>query len=122
MTAKSIRPFIGSKNYTMSRNFYLDLGFKESSISANLSYFSMGEFGFYLQDAYVKDWIDNSMVFLEIEDLEGYLITIQNLKLPEKYVNVRLSEIIYKEWGKEFFLHDPCGILWHFGNFTTEKL
>ena len=29
MTGKSIRPFIGSKNYIISRNFYLDLGFKE---------------------------------------------------------------------------------------------
>ncbi|PHS68387.1 MAG: glyoxalase [Flavobacterium sp.] len=122
MIAKSIRTFIGSKNYTISRNFYLDLGFKEIITSENMSYFSMGEFGFYLQDAYVKDWIDNSMIFLEVDNLESHLKNMQDLKLTEKYENVRLSEIKYKEWGKEFFLHDPCGILWHFGNFNSEKV
>lgn len=119
--AKSIRTFIGSKNYTISRNFYLDLGFEELNISKNMSYFSIGEFGFYLQDAYVKDWIENTMIFLEMDKLEINLKKIQKLKLTEKYKNVRLSEIIYKEWGKEFFLHDPSGILWHFGNFNTKK-
>ncbi len=121
MTTKSIRTFIGSKNYTISRNFYLDLGFSEIITSKNMSYFSIGEFGFYLQDAYVKDWIDNSMIFLELDNLKSTLKNIQNLGLTEKYENVRLSEIKYNEWGKEFFLHDPSGILWHFGNFNSQK-
>jgi hypothetical protein len=118
---KSIRPFIGARNYAISRNFYLDLGFEEIITSEKMSYFSIGEFGFYLQDAYVKDWIDNSMIFLELENLESNLKNIQSLGLTEKYENVRLSEIKYNEWGNEFFLHDPSGILWHFGKFNTEK-
>ena len=119
ITATSIRPFIGSKNYNLSRNFYLDLGFKEIITSEKMSYFSLGNFGFYLQDAYVKDWIDNSMIFLEVENLENSLNEIQNLKLTEKYENVRLSKIVHNEWGNEFFLHDPCGILWHIGTFNS---
>jgi len=118
---KSIRPFIGSKSYTISRNFYLDLGFKEIITSEKMSYFSIGEFGFYLQDYYAKDWIDNSMIFLELDNLESNLKNIQNLGLTEKYENVRLSEIKYNEWGNEFFLHDPSGILWHFGKFNSEN-
>ncbi len=114
---KSIRPFIGAKNYTISRNFYKDLGFSEIITSENMSYFHSKEFGFYLQDAYVKDWIDNSMVFYEVENLETALQYVKSLKLSEKYDNVRLSEIVYNEWGNEFFLHDPSGILWHFGKF-----
>ncbi len=120
ISGKSIRTFIGSKNYNVSRNFYLDLGFKEIITSENMSYFYMDEFGFYLQDAYVKDWVDNSMIFFEVENLESILKYIKDLKLPKKYDNVRLSEIIYKEWGKEFFLHDPSGILWHFGKFKEQ--
>ncbi|WP_438423890.1 glyoxalase [Aquimarina macrocephali] len=116
---KSIRPFIGSKNYTISRNFYIDLGFEEIITSKKMSYFYIGKFGFYLQDAFVKDWVDNSMVFFEVDNLENTLKTIQSLKLTKKYKNVRLSEIVYKEWGNEFFLHDPCGILWHFGEFNS---
>ena len=121
ITGKSIRTFIGSKNYNVSRNFYMDLGFKETITSEKMSYFCIGAFGFYLQDAYVKDWIDNSMIFLEVDNLESSLKNIQSLRLTEKYENVRLSEIRYNEWGNEFFLHDPCGILWHFGKFNSEK-
>ena len=55
---KSIRPFIGAKNYEISRNFYRDLGFKEKVLSSNLSYFDSNGFGFYLQNAFVKDWIE----------------------------------------------------------------
>lgn len=118
LSSTSIRPFIGAENYKISREFYKELGFSEVITSTKMSYFHAGDFGFYLQDAYVKDWIDNSMIFFEVLDLEKVLETMRNLKLPEKYPKVRLSEIHYKDWGNEFFLHDPSGILWHFGTFS----
>ncbi len=114
---KSIRTFIGSKNFNISRNFYHDLGFEEIVTSEKMSYFRIKGFGFYLQDYYVKDWIDNSMVFFEVENLKDTLKFIQSLNLTEKYENVRISEIVFNDWGNEFFLHDPSGILWHFGVF-----
>jgi len=118
LEGKSIRTFIGAKEYDISRNFYLDLGFKEIKTSDKMSYFRVGNFGFYLQDYYVKDWVDNSMVFFEVDNLEDTLKNIKSLKLTEKYKGVRLSEIAYNKWGNEFFLHDPSGILWHFGVFN----
>jgi len=121
ISGKSIRPFIGSKNYSISREFYKNLGFEEVITSEKMSYFYIKEFGFYLQDAYVKDWVDNSMIFLEVDNLESTLEHIQNLKLTEKYENVRLSKIVHNVWGNEFFLHDPSGILWHFGKFHSLK-
>jgi hypothetical protein len=51
----SIRPFIGARDFEISRSFYKDLGFQESVLAPNLSYFKMQELGFYLQKAYVKD-------------------------------------------------------------------
>jgi len=98
ISGKSIRPFIGSKNYSISREFYKNLGFEEVITSEKMSYFYIKEFGFYLQDAYVKDWVDNSMIFLEVDNLESTL-----------------------EHRNEFFLHDPSGILWHFGKFHSLK-
>lgn len=87
-----------------------------------MSYFHMDDFGFYLQDAYVKDWVDNSMVFLEVQDLDNTLKNVRDLALTDKYENVRLSEIVYNDWGNEFFLHDPSGILWHFGVFKSKSM
>ncbi|MBC7934858.1 MAG: glyoxalase [Rhizobacter sp.] len=116
---KSIRPFVGAQNFTTSRSFYNDLGFEEIILAPNFSYFSQQGFGFYLQDAYVKDWIDNTMVFMEVEDVEQFWNELTLLNLPEKYENVRLTPINRLHWGSECFVHDPSGILWHFGQFNN---
>ncbi len=113
----SIRPFIGAKEFEVSRNFYRDLGFRESILSYNMSYFQIEGIGFYLQDAYVKDWIDNTMIFLEVDNVDRYWNELLALGLTDKYENVKLTPIRKHEWGKECFLHDPSGILLHFGEF-----
>ena len=113
----SIRPFIGAKDFDLSRNFYRDLGFQEVTISTDMSLFKSGQLGFYLQDAYVQDWIDNTMIFMEVEDTDKFYEELLALDLTGKYQNVRLVPVRTETWGKECFLHDPSGVLWHFGEF-----
>jgi len=117
-STKSIRPFIGAKDFELSRSFYRDLGFQEAVLTHNLSLFKTNEIGFYLQDAYVQDWVDNTMVFLEVDDADRYWNELSALNLTTKYEGVRLSPVRVDYWGRECFLHDPSGILWHFGEFT----
>lgn len=117
--AKSIRTFIGSKNYKESIRFYQVLGFEVISIDPTMSLVKATDsLAFYLQDAYVKSWCENSMIFLEIEeDLESYWEAFKVLGLPDKFPGTKLSTIQQNDWGNEFFLHDPAGNLWHFGIF-----
>ncbi len=117
----SIRPFIGAKDFEISRSFYRDLGFQEKVLSHNMSLFKTGETGFYLQDAYVKDWIDNTMLFLEVENVDQYWKELLALNLTTKYDAVRLTPVRSYDWGRECFLHDPSGILWHFGAFFKQS-
>lgn len=117
--AKSIRPFIGAKDFNLSRSFYSDLGCREHIISLDMSLFVIGNLGFYLQDAYVADWINNTMIFLEVDDVYRYWKQLSSLNLPEKYPDVKLTSIKEYDWGNECFLHDPSGILWHFGKFRN---
>jgi len=115
--AKSIRPFIGAKDFDLSSRFYRDMGFEEVVISPGMSLFKINEVGFYLQNAFVKDWIDNTMVFVEVDSVDRYFNELSALNLPLKYENVRLTPVRTDNWGKECFVHDPSGILWHFGEF-----
>lgn len=115
--AISIRPFIGAKNFEISRSFYRDLGFLETALGDDMSVFKKEELAFYLQNSYIKDWIDNTMIFLEVEDVEHYWNELLKLGLAKKYKGVRLTPIKNYDWGSECFLHDPSGILWHFGKF-----
>ena len=115
---KSIRPFIGAKDYELSRSFYRELGFQEVVLFHNMCLFKTDRIGFYLQNAYVEDWINNSMIFLEVEDIDVYYKDLLALDLPNKYKGAKLSPVKQFDWGKECYLHDPSGILLHFGEFS----
>ncbi|MCF0065677.1 glyoxalase [Dyadobacter chenwenxiniae] len=117
----SIRPFVGCRNFEISRNFYRDLGFEEMVISSDMSLFRTENVGFYLQDAFVQDWIDNTMIFLEVENAQNTWEELMSLNLPAKYKDVRLTPIRVEHWGRECFVHDPSGILWHFGEFFNKQ-
>ena len=118
--AKSIRPFIGAKDFDLSRSFYRDMGFEEVVIAPGMSLFKINEVGFYLQNGYVKDWVDNTMVFIEVDDADRYFKELSALDLSSKYENARLTPVRTDYWGKECFVHDPSGILWHFGEFFNK--
>jgi catechol 2,3-dioxygenase-like lactoylglutathione lyase family enzyme len=115
--ATTIRPFIGAKNFKESSNFYKDLGFEEVALSANLSLFKTNNIAFYLQDAYVKDWVDNTMVFVEVADVAAFWQTLVTLHTTSKYPTAKIVPIKHLDWGSECFVHDPSGILWHFCTF-----
>ncbi|WBA43212.1 glyoxalase [Hymenobacter canadensis] len=114
----SLRPFIGAKDYAVSRSFYRAFGFTEIVLSPAMSLFTLGGVSFYLQNAYVADWVDNTMLFLEVEDVEQYWQEMTALDLPGQFAGVKLVPIREEVWGREGFVHDPAGILWHIGEFN----
>ncbi len=119
INAVSIRPFIGAKDFNASRRFYSDIGFQENILMPNLSVFHNGKISFYLQDYYAKEWVDNTMVFVEVENVDSFWEELNSLDLPAKYSTVKLVPIKRLDWGSECFVHDPSGILWHFGEFKN---
>jgi hypothetical protein len=96
------------------------MGFEETVLDPGFSVFKTDGLAFYLQDAYVKDWVDNTMVFLEVKDVDQYYNELVKLNLTTKYEEVKLTPIREMHWGKECFVHDPSGILWHFGEFKSK--
>ncbi|MFY8021409.1 MAG: glyoxalase [Bacteroidia bacterium] len=116
---QSIRPFIGAKDYQVAQKFYQEIGFEPLELSHHLMVFKKENFAFYLQDAYVEDWVNNSMVFLELDELDTYHRQLKAKNLPAQFEGVKLSEIQIMPWGKVFYLHDPSSILWHIGTFNS---
>ena len=70
----------------------------------------------------MKDWIDNTMLFLDVDDVKRHGRELKALDLPAKWKNVGLTPIRTEHWGKESFLHDPFGILCPFGEFVRRSL
>lgn len=118
VSALSIRPFLGARDFSVSCSFYRDLVFEEKELGPGFSVFHLGSMSFYLQDAYVKDWVDNTQVFLEVDDLDAFWHQLEGLDLPSRYDGVRVEPVRVLPWGRECFIHDPSGILWHVGEFA----
>lgn len=111
MEATIIRPFLPSIDFQTSKEFYLDLGFKMTYEEDKLVIFTLGSVSFFLQDAYVEDWANNTMVQLFVSDLQTFYETANSLK--QKYPTIRLKEPFEAYYGRTFHLIDPAGVLWH---------
>ncbi|WP_242917132.1 glyoxalase [Pontibacter liquoris] len=117
---KALRPFVGAKDYQESREFYRALAFEEVILNDKMSLFKVSEtLSFYLQDYYVEEWVNNSMVSLEVDDIAKCAAELQGKNLQQQYKGVRFTEIKLQDWGKEFFMNDPSGVLWHFCEFNN---
>ena len=120
--ALNIRTFIGARDFEESREFYRELGFTEFSISNEMSLFKLNDsLGFYLQKYYVKKWVQNSMVFVEVDDVDQCYDSLEKKAMHQKYKYARLTPIKKFAWGRECFLHDPSGVLWHFCQFNEHN-
>jgi len=122
LRALSTRPFIGARDFELSSDFYAAMGFDVQLIEPGFAVCTNQKVQFYLQDYYVKDWIDNTMLFIEVEDVDQCYHQLAALGLPDRFKGARLSPVKIDTWGKECFLHDPSGILWHFGAFNRTEV
>jgi len=114
---KTIRTFLPSKDYQLSRDFYQKIGFEEMFYSETLTVFQTGNFSFYLQNYYEKKWAENFMMFMEVENVDEFWKYLLSLNLKNDFPTIKLREPKTEDWGRECILIDPTGVLWHFATF-----
>ena len=113
-TVKGICPFVPSKDFEQAAKFYKELGFECKSEDDSVRYFQMGNFGFLLQDFYVKEWAGNFMMNIHVDDVDRWYKHILSLNITEKYKGTRFTEPKLEDWGMiVMHLVDPTGVLWH---------
>ena len=79
-----------------------------------MAIFRAGSGGFILQRAYQKNWAENFMMQLMVDDLDAWWTHIEALDLPGKF-NVQPPRApTMQPWGLRIaYLWDPSGVLWH---------
>lgn len=108
-----LRPFVPTKDFNLSRRFYEALGF-EKVFDGEVAIFSAGSGGFILQRYYQKDWAENSMVQLVVDDLDAWWNHIQTLELEKTFGVQAPKAPVMQPWGiRVAYAYDPCGVLWH---------
>jgi predicted enzyme related to lactoylglutathione lyase len=109
------RPFMPAKDFELSKHFYETLGF-EKLLDGEVAIFRAGSGGFILQRHYQKDWAENFMMQLMVDDLDAWWTHIEGLDLPGKF-NVQPPRApAMQPWGLRIaYVVDPSGVLWHIG-------
>src|SRR5580692_6642341 len=107
------RPFIPAKDFDLSKRFYETLGF-EKLLDEDVAIFRVGSGGFILQRHYQKDWAENFMMQLMVDDLDAWWTHISQLDLPGKFNVPPPSPPALQPWRLRIaYVVDPAGLLWH---------
>jgi len=117
-----VKPFLGSKDFELSKTFYREIGFTENFSSDELAEFQLGDFRFYLQNYYQKKWCDNSMLHISVANAQLWYEHINSVIASGDFAAARISEPRHQDYGALVtFVWDPVGILLHFAQFETNK-
>jgi hypothetical protein len=114
------RPFVPTKDFELSRDFYEVLGF-EKLVDGDVAIFGAGSGGFILQRYYQKDWAENFMMQLVVDDLDAWWMHIEGLDLPGRFgVKPPKAPQVQPHGLRVGFVFDPCGVLWHVAQRPSE--
>ena len=118
-TVNDVRPFIGSKNFDLSRDFYIALGWELTYDSETIRVMQLDDFRFYLQNYFQKDWCENTMLHVSVDDVDAWhhFVTSafdkHNLHECGRITGMPVDE----GYGRVFKVWDPGGSLIHFAQF-----
>ncbi|MFZ2029192.1 MAG: VOC family protein [Vitreimonas sp.] len=107
------RPFVPAQDFDLSKRFYEALGF-EKVLDGEVAIFNAGLGGFILQRYYNKDWAENFMMQLMVDDLDAWWAQIESLDLVGRFGVHPPRAPAMQSWGlRVAHVFDPCGVLWH---------
>lgn len=69
---RAFRPFLPAKDYETSLRFYEAIGFHVYPLGGTLAELSLGQHAFLLQGYYVKEWAENMMMHVLVEDVSRW--------------------------------------------------
>jgi len=114
LQASDIRTFIPASDFELSKGFYAALGFEVDDIDANMALLSVGDRAFYLQRYYVKDWAENSMLYIIVADAQRCFEQISALLADGRFVGARVVAPKREAYGAVVtYVWDPAGVLLH---------
>ena len=116
------RTFLPAKDFVLSKGFYETLGF-EKLLDGDVAIFGVGSSSFILQNYYQKDWAENCMMQLMVDDLDAWWSHIEGLDLPGKFNVPPPRPPATQPWGLRIaYVVDPSGVLWHIAQRRPGKI
>lgn len=121
LTVNDVRPFVGAKDFDGSRDFYLAIGWRITYDSDDLRVLELAGHRFYLQRYYNKEWCNNTMLHVSVEDVDAWYGKIKSVFTERSFSGgARVSDGVKDEgYARVFHVWDPSGVLLHFAQMNA---
>lgn len=119
---RSFRPFLPAKDFATSLRFYKTIGFDAYPLGDTLAELSLGTHAFLLQGCYVKEWAENTVMHVLVNDIQAWWQHLSSLGLASEFNISPLAPPRVEPWGLTVvYVSDPTGVLWHFAEVTRQE-
>lgn len=115
LAASDIRAFIPARDFALSKRFYGALGWEARDVGPRLALVDVGrEQHFYIQDYYLKDVAENSMLHVTVENAADWHAHVAAVLQGGEFAGARVQAPARQPYGATVaFVHDPSGVLIH---------
>jgi hypothetical protein len=110
----SLEPFVPSgENHEGSKQLFRELGFNVTWDAGDYTGFEKDGCMFILQNYTNREFAENFMISVKINNAEEFWKEVNDKKLVEKF-GIRITKPTMQPYGKEVNLIDMAGVCWHF--------
>ncbi|MDH5859130.1 hypothetical protein [Lampropedia aestuarii] len=114
LQASALRTFIPAQDFSLSKEFYQALGGELEWSDAHLALFRFAGAHFYLQDYYIKEWAENCMMHITVQDAAASYSSMKALLASGRFAGARVAEPKREAYGASVsYVWDPSGVLLH---------
>lgn len=115
LAVSALKTFVGARDFEVSRDFYVALGWTLNWEDEGLAELELGGFPFYLQRYYHKGWCENSMLHVTVDDAAAWHEHAKAvIEAGDFKGSPRVSEPRKEDYGALVtYIWDPSGVLLH---------
>jgi len=110
-TINDIKVYVPAKDFELSKRFYEALGFKLTEGFGGTFDCELNGNRFRLQNYYVKDWANNFMMLMGVEDIEAWYEHVRRMDESGEFKGMRVSPPETESGAQLLHVWDPSGVL-----------
>jgi predicted enzyme related to lactoylglutathione lyase len=111
LTIRGFKVYMPAKNFELSKRFYAALGFAMTEGWGGTADFELNGYRFRLQDYYVKDWAENWMVVIDVDDVKMWHERVQLMARSGEFGSMSVREPHDVDGSMVLEVPDPSGVL-----------
>jgi predicted lactoylglutathione lyase len=111
LTIRDLKPYVPARDFELSKRFYSALGFQMTPGWGGTADFQLNGCKFRLQDYYVKDWAENFMFVMTVDDAEEWHQHVRTVVREGGFTTVRITPPQAVDGAMVLHVVDPSGVL-----------